>query len=148
MLSERTLSAEGPLMQFSQNLSIHTQNDWNQKHLEISEVGRDLNPSPSPVSDSNQTKTWHYPVLGDLSKFEVSTRWKVPASTHMSIIIQGKILYIYLIKNVHRGLYQPTTELEEIYILSIIFNCSSRHVFSFVKRNSCGTSDTTHSNYC
>lgn len=63
-------------------------------------------------------------VLGDLSKFEVSTRWKIPGSTHISVIIQGKILYIYLIKNVHRGLYQPMTELEEIYILAIIFNCS------------------------
>lgn len=59
----------------------------------------------SPVCYSNLRKTWPYPVLGDLSKCEVSARQRIRASPHMSVIIQGKILYIYVIKNVHRTLY-------------------------------------------
>lgn len=59
----------------------------------------------SPVCYSNLRKTWPYPALGDLSKCEVSARQRIRASPHMSVIIQGKILYIYVIKNVHRTLY-------------------------------------------
>lgn len=73
--------------------------------LDITEVERDLSPSPSPVCYSNLRKTWPYPVLGNLSKSEVVSRQKIAASPHMSVIIQGKIVHIYVIKNVHRTLY-------------------------------------------